>query len=52
MTYNYYQQPYGYNPMSSLPSYGYNLPSQQQNYPNYQNINNNSNNNGFNWVQG
>ena len=44
MTYNYYQQPYGYTPIAPIPAY--NLPSQQQ--PNYSN----NANNGINWVQG
>ena len=48
MTYNYYQQPYGYNPIAPISGLNYNLPSQQ----NYQNYQNNSINNGFNWVQG
>lgn len=47
MTYNYYQQPYGYTPMTPISTY--NLPSQQQlNYSNYSN----NTNNGINWVQG
>lgn len=44
MTYNYYQQPYGYTPITPISAY--NLPSQQQ--PNYPN----NTNNGINWVQG
>lgn len=44
MTYNYYQQPYGYTPITPISAY--NLPSQQQ--PNYLN----NTNNGINWVQG
>ena len=42
MTYNYYQQPYGYTPVTPMQNFNYSLPSQQTT----------TNNNGFNWVQG
>lgn len=45
MAYNYYQQPYGYSPQSSM---NYTYP--QLNYSNYQSYQTNTN--GFNWVQG
>jgi len=47
MTYNYYQQPYGYNS-------NYTLPSQQNSYQPYQSYQSSqpNPNNGFNWVQG
>lgn len=46
MAYNYYQQPYSYNPTTPM---NYNL--SQLNYPNFQSYQTNTNN-GFNWVQG
>ena len=46
MTYNYYQQPYGYTPITPMPTMNYTMPSQQQStYAN-------NTNNGINWVQG